>query len=125
MEQEQILSEVLAELKIIKQHIGDSDARIYKTEITLESINRSIESIENYKERIVKLEGSMHYLNTTLDKTNTTLEKLDATVDNIKEILTVQKGSAKTAGYIWEGLKWIGIGSLFPIGKALIEYLNR
>jgi methyl-accepting chemotaxis protein len=125
MEQDQILTEVLAELKVIRLQVSDNATRVYKTEISLESINKTIENLENYKERIVKLEGSMHYLNTTLDKTNTTLEKLDSTVDSIKEVLTIQKGSSKTLGTVWEVLKWVGVAGIIPALKAIIDHFPK
>lgn len=123
------LAGIISELKQIRQEIQANTTRIIRAETTLESFNKTIEGLENYKERVVKLEGSMHYLNTTLDKTNTTLEKLDETVDSIKEVLTIQKGTQtsheKTKNFLWEAAKWIGIAGIIPMLKALVDQFNK
>lgn len=128
-EDNKILSEVLSDLKSIKQTLTDNTTRIIKTEISIETINKGINLIESYKERIIRLEGSQEHLTAILDKTNNTLDKLDQTVDSIKDVITAQRGIQsgvnKTNSNLWEVVKWLGVGSIFPLVKALLDHYNK
>lgn len=120
------MEQLRADLQTLKIIVTEISAKSIKNEVAIDALVRSIELLETYKERIVKLEGSMHYLTSTLDKTNTTLEKLDANVDSIKEVLTIQKGqqngSKETKSVIWDVLKWVGVAGIIPMLEAFFKH---